>query len=117
MPKCSRSRACRLQAPANKDPRLPIKTKPRRMNFPRFGRAALPILSLLLFPFTFRGQDIAPPDLWDIATGEQIPAAEVLKTKDLGAIVLSSDNPGRIRIFRRKFATLIVTADQGGPAG
>ena len=37
------------------------------------------------------GPDMPPPDLWDIATGEHIPAADVLKTKDFGARVKGFD--------------------------
>jgi hypothetical protein len=37
------------------------------------------------------GPDMPAPDLWDIATGEHIPAAEVLKTKDFGARVKDFD--------------------------
>jgi len=33
------------------------------------------------------GPDLPPPNLWDIATGEEISAGDVLKTKDFGVVV------------------------------
>jgi hypothetical protein len=44
---------------------------------------------LVLSAAVARGQDIpTPPDLYNIATGEKIPGADVLKTKDYGAIAI-----------------------------
>jgi len=54
----------------------------------RYARLLLiPALLLVTSALRLSAQDIQPPDLWDIATGEQIPGADVLKTKDFGAIV------------------------------
>ena len=55
----------------------------------RLVRAIFASAALLSFtcPLTIRAQEIPAPDLWDIATGEQIPGTEVLQTKDFGAVV------------------------------
>jgi hypothetical protein len=52
-------------------------------------RAVFEIAAVLEFTCqpAVRAQDIAAPDLWDIATGERIPGAEVQQTKDFGAVV------------------------------
>jgi hypothetical protein len=36
------------------------------------------------------GPDLPPPNLWDIATGEEISGADVLKTKSFGVVVAGS---------------------------
>jgi hypothetical protein len=56
---------------------------------PQLARALSAILGLLLFigAPAARAQEIpTPPDLWNLATGEKIPGADVLKTRDFGAI-------------------------------
>jgi len=61
---------------------------PARSTPCRFARLILiPVLSLLACAVRLSAQDIQPPDLWDIATGEQIPGSDVLKTKDFGAVI------------------------------
>ena len=56
----------------------------------RFARAWLLLQALLILTLVpaLRAQDLQPPDhLWNIATGEMMPGADVLKSKDFGAIV------------------------------
>jgi hypothetical protein len=43
------------------------------------------------------GPDLPPPNLWDIATGEEIPGADVLKAKDFGAVVAASSDAAGLR--------------------
>jgi len=52
---------------------------------------SFPVILIFLCVFRAAGQDIQPPDLWDIATGEQIPGAKVEKSKEFGAIVAGVD--------------------------
>jgi hypothetical protein len=55
----------------------------------RLAQALSALLAVLVFLGSpaIRAQDIpTPPDLWSLSTGEKIPAADVLKTKDFGAI-------------------------------
>ena len=48
-----------------------------------------------------RGQDIpTPPDLYNIATGEKIPGADVLKTKDYGAVAIVPPHFERFGFWR-----------------
>jgi hypothetical protein len=54
-------------------------------------RRYFPVILMFLCAFRAAGQDIQPPDLWDIATGEQIPGAKVEKSMEFGAIVAGVD--------------------------
>ncbi len=62
----------------------------------RLVRAVFAIAVLLSFtcPRTVRAQEIAAPELWDIATGEKIPGSEVLQTKEFGAVVAGLPRKG-----------------------
>lgn len=60
---------------------------------------------LLVSAASLRAQDgIAPPDLWSIATGDKIPAADTLKTKQYGALV---GDPTRVIFARWWFRDLL----------
>jgi len=77
----------------------------------RLAQALSAVLGFLLFAGSpgVRAQDIpTPPDLWNLATGEKIPGADVLKTKDFGAI-----SQGAQPAFRRMgFFRVVVVENQ-----
>ena len=77
-----------------------------------FSRVVLPMLILLLFPCAFhvRAQQIEAPDLWDIGTGEKVPAADVLAAKEFGAIIAGpvTITSGHLQGIRRMEAAIRV---------